>query len=131
MGVQQHLLLRPCKAGHAAGKQKEETGEVTAPALRQPGYCKQPGHAAAFACVCNAELCSGVPEKAAGRLPGVGEAGSGRGPIQKEKTLGKEGSVKTGCAGSVGAQSPNTAPMQKLRPGREQRQVGPQSSARK
>ena len=81
--------------------------------------------------VCNAELCSGVPEKAAGRPPGVGEAGSGRGPIQKEKTLGKEGSVKTGCASSVGAQSPNTAPMQKLRPGREQRKVGPQSSASK
>ena len=121
MGVQQHLLLRPCKASHAAGKQKEDTGEVTAPALRQPGYCKQPGHAAA----------SGVPEKAAGRPPGVGEAGSGRGPIQKEKTLGKEGSVKTGCAGSDGAQSPHTAPMQKLRPGREQRKVGPQSSARK
>ena len=59
MGVQQHLLLRPCKAGHAAGKQKEETGEVTAPALRQPGYCKQPGHAAAFA----TQSCAAVSRK--------------------------------------------------------------------
>ena len=57
MGVHQHLLLRPCKASHA--KQKEDTGEVTAPALRQPGYCKQPGHAAAFA----TQSCAAVSRK--------------------------------------------------------------------